>query len=208
MRRAPLYVIFEGIDGAGKDTQADLLAQRLEALGQDPLRINEPDDSPDASIALLLRQELREGRYSDAHAALFLAERMALQQTKVVPALEAGRPVISARSFLSTLVYQQEQWPLDWLISLHTQLRAKPTHLIVLDIDVERAGKRRIDLGEVYERNPIQFRNRGRYQNLCTDPKLEPLLAPGCHRTVMATGSDKPAAIHKQVCAFVGIEAG
>lgn len=172
-----MYVVIEGIDGSGKDTQGDLLAKNL---GENTLRINEPDDS--LPTGKLLRQMLKEGSYVEAHAAMFLADRMAMLPTRVRPALEAGRDVVSVRSWMSTLVYQQENWPLEWLFDIHRQLPCKADHLIVLDIDPEVAldrASRRPGHDEFYEKLDVQQRNRGRYLDIAARARVKPLLAEG-----------------------------
>jgi dTMP kinase len=184
-----LYVITEGNDGAGKDTAADMLITRMEEAGLNPLRVAEPcEDLPHGQ---LLRKLLISGEHPESHAALFLADRMALQATQVVPALKAGRPVISVRSFLSTLTYQAGRWPLPWLLDIHRQMLAKPDVVIFLDVPPEeglrRVGKRAA-AKEVYERIDIQERNRARYLDLIVpegEDHLAPLLAPGCIRIVV-----------------------
>lgn len=176
-----ILTIIEGTDGSGKDSQADLLYTRLVDLGLNPLRVAEPCE--DLPTGKLLRQLLSSGEYRKAHAALFLADRMALYESMVQPALDAGRPVISVRSFLSTLVYQQENWPLEWLQDIHKQMPAKPNVVIWLDVDPEtgmsRVGKRAL-AKEVYEKIDIQQRNRARYRSLLegTPARVAPLLAP------------------------------
>lgn len=163
----PIYCVLEGIDGCGKDFQANRLTEHLKSNGHNPLRINEPDE--DFDTGKILRNYLRSGLYREAHAPLFLANRMELLAYKVRPALDAGRPVVSSRSFLSTLVYQQENWPLPWLLDLHRQLPERPSDIIVLDVDPEEAAKRRATRGgyeEVYEKLEIQKRNRVRYREL------------------------------------------
>ncbi len=159
-----MYVIIEGIDGCGKDTQGDLLAEHQ---GPSVLRVNEPDS--ELPTGKLLRQMLKEGTYVEAHAAMFLADRMALLSEKVRPALAVGQPVVSVRSWMSTLVYQQENWPLDWLMDIHRQLPCKATHLILLDLDPEVAlgrATRRPGHNEFYEKLDIQKRNRQRYLDI------------------------------------------
>jgi len=129
--------------------------------------VNEPDDT--LPTGKLLRQMLKDGSYVEAHAAMFLADRMAMLSTKVRPALAAGHDVVSVRSFVSTLVYQQENWPLDWLLKIHEQLPCKATHLIILDLDsAEALGRatRRPGHMEFYEKLDIQARNRQRYLDL------------------------------------------
>lgn len=162
-----MYVVLEGIDGAGKDEQGNRLHARLVAQGKQTLRVNEPDDT--LPTGKLLRQMLKEGTYVEAHAAMFLADRMAMLATKVRPVLEAGGDVVSVRSFVSTLVYQQENHDLSWLFDIHRQLPCKATHLILLDLDPEVAlqrATRRPGHMEFYEKLEIQQRNRQRYLDI------------------------------------------
>lgn len=174
-----MYIVIEGIDGCGKDTQADLLVGWLTSKGYDPLRVNEPDS--ELPTGRILRELLRSGEHQSAHAALFVADRMALGAAKILPALEAGRPVVSARSFLSTLAYQQENWPLDWLLCLHQQLPARPDLVVILTMDPNEALARVIGRGgkvEVYERREVQHRNARRYLELAGNLGVRALLRP------------------------------
>lgn len=187
-----MYVLFEGLDGSGKTFQVKLLAQHLQKQGEDPLCVQEPDT--DMPGGLELRQLLTSGKHREAYPGLFLANRMALQTTKVLPALLSGRPVISDRSFLSTLVYQQqENWPLPWLLDIHAQLPVKANLLIVLDMDPAEALARTQTRGtgpEVYERLDIQRRNQKRYLDLALDPRILQFLAPrGEARILDASGT-------------------
>lgn len=159
-----MYYIIEGGDGSGKDTQADLLTQHLRNQGQKVLRVNEPDST--LPTGALLRSLLKSGEYMEAHALLFVADRMALQQTKILPALKRGEHVVSVRSWLSTLVYQQEHWPLAWLAALHAQMPCKADRLFLLDVPTEVGldrVRRRQGVTEVYETRDIQERCRLRY---------------------------------------------
>jgi dTMP kinase len=193
-----MYILIEGIDGTGKDTQADLLAQWM---GPDTLRVNEPDAT--LPTGKLLRQMLKDGSYLEAHAAMFLADRMAMLSTKVRPALAEGRHVVSSRSWMSTLVYQQENWPRTWLFDIHRQLPCKATHLIVLDLDPEVALQRattRPGHNEFYEKLDIQKRNRDRYLDIAT--KAEPFLARGgVVRVLDALGT--PQEVHARIASWM-----
>jgi len=186
MKSRGSYVVVEGGDGSGKDTQADLLCGWFRSKGLDPLRLNEPDDT--LPTGKLMRQMLKDGSYVKAHAVMFLADRMAMLPERVTPARDSGRPVVCCRSFLSTLVYQQENWPLDWLFAIHKQLPEKPTHLVILDVPPEvgmaRVGKR-VGHTEYYEKVGVQKRVRERYRELASkDPRLEDMMEP---RHVIAT---------------------
>ena len=204
------YIVIEGIDGSGKDTVADKLTTLYSLKGQNPLRINEPSDSN--PIGRLLRTLLLEGSCPKAHAALFLADRTELLGTVVEPALQEGRPVICVRSFLSTLVYQQEHWDLDWLISLHTQMPAKPDTILVLDLTVPEAlmrGKLRGRTREYYEREGVLMRVRDRYLRRAQDPALSALLRqdpPG--QILVVDGSGTEEEVFNRVKTALGITDG
>lgn len=163
-----MYLCLDGIDGAGKDLQADRLEHHLRSMGMNPLRVQEPDVGMPGGAEL--RALLKSGNHPEAHVGLFLANRMALQVTRILPAIQEGRPVLSVRSFASTLVYQREQgYPLSWLLDIHRQLPCKATHMILLDIDPEIAlqrATRRPGHMEFYEQVDIQKRNRQRYLDL------------------------------------------
>ncbi len=100
---AGAFITLEGIDGAGKSTQARLLA---EALGPETLLLREPGGTPvgerlremlkDASLELTPRAEL----------LLFCAARAELVERVIRPALEAGRDVVCDRFIDSTVAYQ------------------------------------------------------------------------------------------------------
>jgi len=174
-----VYIIIEGPDRAGKDTQAVMLIDRMKAEGLDPLLVAEPCE--DLPTGKLLRQLLKSGLYREAHPGLFLADRMALQANIIKQALEAGRPVVSVRSFLSSICYQAENWPVSWLWAIHDALPIKPTHVIILDVDSEEGQKRvgrDVRVPEVYEKISIQRRVRDRYLDLPREDLFWRALAP------------------------------
>lgn len=196
------YYILEGCDGCGKDTQGDRLYARLAKSGP-ALRVNEPDSS--LPTGQLLRQMLKDGSYVEAHAAMFLADRMAMLSTKVRPFLASGGSVVSVRSWMSTLVYQQENWPLEWLFDIHKQLPCKATHLIVLDLDPEvalqRATKRPGHM-EFYEKVDIQRRNRQRYLDIAE--QAGQFLAPG-GRVGVLDASGTPDEVEALIVEWLGL---
>ena len=200
-----MYLIIEGIDGSGKDSAADLFVKHFQNQGLDHLRIHEPDETLPGGAEL--RRLMKTGANRETYPGLFMANRMALQMSKVLPALLTGRPVISVRSFLSSLVYQQEQWPLDWLFDIHRMLPAKPDVIIILDVDpaegLERVSGRGV-AKEAYERLDIQTRNRQRYLDLVSDPRLYDFLAPGGKVIVQGTTGLDPVVIHEKIVQALG----
>ena len=105
------FVVFEGGEGAGKSTQARLLAEALRGEGIDVLLTREPGGTPGAEAIrqLLLAPpgpELHGGWPASAEALLFAAARADHVARAIRPALEAGRWVVSDRFLDSSRAYQ------------------------------------------------------------------------------------------------------
>ena len=100
-----VFVVFEGGEGAGKTTQARVLARRLQREGHPAVLIREPGGT---SLGESLRRRLK-GR-SDvtplAELLLFMAARAQLVEEVIAPRLRAGGSVVCDRFSASTLTYQ------------------------------------------------------------------------------------------------------
>ena len=101
------FIAFEGGEGAGKSTQARLLAAALDARGIACVVTREPGGTPGAEAvrALLLGTE-GEGWHPRAEALLFAAARSDHVARLIGPALEAGHWVICDRFVDSSRAYQ------------------------------------------------------------------------------------------------------
>ena len=100
-------ISFEGLDGAGKTTQIELLGRWLDMQQMPYLRTREPGGTPlgiEIRQLLLNRPELAITPL--AEALLFQADRAQHFATVVLPALEAGRLVITDRCFDASIAYQ------------------------------------------------------------------------------------------------------
>jgi dTMP kinase len=99
------YIALEGIDGCGKSTQQNLLAEHLKSKGLEVLCLREPGST---KLAEDIRHILLHGDAIDprAEALLFSAARAQLIEEVIRPAIAQGKWVISDRSFWSTLAYQ------------------------------------------------------------------------------------------------------
>jgi dTMP kinase len=105
--RKGLLVSFEGLDGAGKTTQMDLLAQWLADHSVDYLRTREPGGTPlGGEIRHLLFQHPELTITPLAEAFLFQADRAQHFSTLVLPALAEGKLVLTDRCFDSSIAYQ------------------------------------------------------------------------------------------------------
>lgn len=149
-----LFISFEGGDGAGKSTQADLLARRLGVADQTGavLRTREPGGTP---VGLQIRQVLLHGDdVSDrAEALLYAADRAHHVATVVRPALARGEIVITDRYMDSSMAYQSAARGLERDdirgLSLWAVQGLVPDLTVLLDVPVS-AGRGR--LGGTYDR--------------------------------------------------------
>ncbi|MFQ5653798.1 MAG: dTMP kinase [Planctomycetota bacterium] len=102
-----IFVAIEGVDGAGKSTQVELLRRRVSRRGGNPLVVREPGGTAlgEAVRGILLdRGEIPIS--TEAELLLFLASRVQLHEEVIAPAVAEGRFVLSDRYHLSTVVYQ------------------------------------------------------------------------------------------------------
>jgi dTMP kinase len=100
-----MFVTFEGLDGSGKTTQAELLRDHLQEAGRSVVLTREPGGTPlgERIRELLLGED---GMTRWAEAALFAAARAELVARVIRPALERGDEVICDRYVDSSLAYQ------------------------------------------------------------------------------------------------------
>jgi dTMP kinase len=101
-----LFITLEGGEGAGKSTQAALLADRLTAAGRVVLRTREPGGAPGAEVlrGLLLGGTVDWSAAAETH--LHFAARAEHLARTILPALEAGTIVVCDRFADSTMAYQ------------------------------------------------------------------------------------------------------
>jgi dTMP kinase len=135
-----VFVVLEGLDGAGSTTQAQLLSQRLQALGQAYLTY-EPSDGP---AGLQIRMVLGHRVRTDPAtlAALFAADRMdhlyhQEGEGGILAHLRQGIDVVSDRYYLSSLAYQGMDLDWDWLWHMHARcIRPDITFFVDVAVDV------------------------------------------------------------------------
>jgi len=142
------FISFEGIDGAGKSTHIEGIAERLRARGLDVLRTREPGGTP---LAEALR-ELVLHKPMDAltEALLIFAARRDHLATCIEPALARGAVVLSDRFTDATFAYQGAGRGFDlavltalegWVQSVPGGLR-QPDLTLWFDLDPAVAAER------------------------------------------------------------------
>lgn len=152
------FIVFEGIDGSGKSTQAKLLQQKLNQAGHKTYLTFEPTDSPIGSVI----RNIFKRRIEAAHetiASLFVADRLdhLLNNTNgILKKLNEGYTVICDRYYLSSYAYQGAHVDMDWVIQANSKSAAllKADVTIYIDISPEesldRVHKGRSDI-EIFE---------------------------------------------------------
>lgn len=164
------FIVFEGIDGAGKSTQIEKLRQKLVSEGRKVFITAEPTASVTGGI---LRDALS-GNYKRSAselAAMFLSDRVfhnVNESVGINQALEKGFDVISDRYYYSSFAYQGLDSDIDWVIDMNLNCPdiRKPDLCIFLDLDAEKS-KSRIDTNratvEIFEKEEILNKIRGKF---------------------------------------------
>ena len=178
------YIVIEGNDGTGKSTQVAKLANYFRERGRTVCVVEEPgSDDPEKStpIADELRKVIKNGdltRSAAVNVALFSAARRELWREKIRPALEHGEIVLSARNYISTLVYQgrgegYDESEILRLTKLFTDERYfHPDIMIILSLSHDKREERIAMRGEL--KNPDTFESRGQdFQEKVDDGYLE-----------------------------------
>jgi dTMP kinase len=184
-----MFVTFEGLDGSGKSTQAELLRRRLEADGREVVATREPGGT---ELGEGIRELLLGGAEAIspwAEAALFLAARVQLVEEVIRPALERGAHVVCDRYIDSSLAYQGLARGLGVERVLELNLEAVggllPDVTFVLLVDPDVARRRMGEERDRIEREDDGFRAR-------VDAAYRELAARFPER-VIALDGDRPA---------------
>ncbi len=164
------FIVFEGIDGAGKTTQIELLAQALRAEGRLVYQTAEPTESVSGG---LLRDALGgvSKRTACEMAAMFVLDRI-FHNVNPVSGIEKmladGIDVICDRYYYSSLAYQGSEIEGDWVwrMNLDCPEIRHPDLCIFLDLTPEQSMER-INRGrvthEIYETEDRLRRVRDRF---------------------------------------------
>ncbi len=149
-RRAGLLIVFEGIDGTGKSTQVQMLAEALRGLGREVVTTFEPTDGPHGRRIRELFTR-RDTVSPEEELALFMADRRQHVAEVILPALAAGQVVLSDRYYLSTAAYQGAAGlDAERIIAENESFAPVPDCVLLLEVPIA-VGRHRIEAlrGEV-----------------------------------------------------------
>lgn len=186
-----MYIVFEGIDGAGKTTQIQMLKEWLEANGFRVETFVEPTDSKVGKLIreILQRPDATTDEVQKVLALLFAADRLLIMDELN----DESKIIISDRSFISSLAYQDNP---EWVKELNKYAK-EPDLLLLLDLDVKTSVSR--TSGEdTFENEETLTRVKEAYLNLAKDYTHEIIDA---NRGVNRVSSD----IKKAVAPYLGM---
>jgi dTMP kinase len=158
-----MFVTFEGLDGSGKSTQAELLRARLEADGVDVVSTREPGGT---ELGEGVRNLVLHGGHVGAwaEALLYVAARAQLVDEVIRPALERGAAVICDRYVDSSVAYQGvgRELGLDRMLELNIAAVGGllPTRTFLLELDPDEVSSRIRRHFDRLEREGDDFRAR------------------------------------------------
>jgi len=165
------FIVLEGGEGAGKSSQ---IAKLKEIFGGKIVVTREPGGSPYAEEIRNLILKSQNAGQADAktHFALFWAARADHMRNKIIPALEAGKMVISDRFDSSTFAYQIYGQEAKELEKFFWQMREfylgdiVPDLYIYMDVEVKEGLRRKQTQGKDemnhFDERKVDFHNRMR----------------------------------------------
>lgn len=137
-----ILIVFEGIDGSGKSTQAEILMKTLHSKGFDVVYFQEP--SKGKWGRKIKRKALHPDSLSPQEELdLFQKDRKENVEKNLKPALERKRVVILDRYYYSTIAYQGAKGIDEKLIKrMNEEFIIKPDLVFILDIDPQKGLER------------------------------------------------------------------
>jgi dTMP kinase len=170
-----IFVTFEGIEGSGKSTQAELFIRWLKEKGKKVISLREPGSTKlgEKVRDILLFSE--PDQISDsAELLLFLAARAQIAEEKIKPALDSGSIVVLDRYSDSTLAYQGYAGVIavETIREMNAFATAgiSPDITFILDIDIEE-GLKRSGCKDRIENKGLEFHSKVKagYHKLAQD---------------------------------------
>lgn len=182
------YIVFEGIDGAGKTTQAQLLAKKINAY-----LFHEPYPN---ELGKYIKKMITSKQYKpETYALVFAAQRLVFRDEILAEKLKTEKWIVGDRSFYSSIIYQHALGAdLEWLKTINKHM-VIPDITFVLDISTETFLKRRGETNIMFERKEFQEKIRNLYLTLTE-------IYPD-HNIIIVDGELSIDEIHEQIMKIV-----
>ncbi len=178
MRKGSFFLVIEGIEGAGKTTQARLLERRLKKEGYEVCRIREPGGTSLSERIRKLLLHSKDEISPEAELCLYLSARAQLIHEVIKPALSEGKWVIADRYLYSTIAYQGygRGLPLSEVkrFTLFIAGKFSPDIAFLIDLPPE-IGLKRVKRKDRFESLELSFHRKVRkgYLDIAREFKME-----------------------------------
>lgn len=192
-----MFISFDGVDGAGKSTQIQLLREWLTARGQQVVMCRDPGST---SLGEKLRDVLLSHHGLPIHRRsemlLYMAARSQLVEEIIRPALARGEWVLSDRYLLANVVYQAHAGGMDsedvWQTGEIATGGLMPNLTIVLDMPAAAARERQGRPPDRIEAQGLEYMERVR-QGFLKEATL------GRIPIAVVSAAQPPETVHAQV---------
>jgi dTMP kinase len=159
------FIVLEGLDGAGKSTQAPLILDFLKCKGRLAHQTSEPTQFlPGGLVRSRLMGEWKSS--ADCLQLLFAADRADHIEKEIAPKLKFGVDVVCDRYFMSSLAYGAVDSDFDWLAQINSRFLI-PDLTIYLDVPPKICAQRLAANGksiELFEKVEILEKVAHNYQ--------------------------------------------
>jgi len=193
--RTGLFIVFEGVEGAGKTTHLRRLSRRLDQLGIAHVVVREPGGTPAGERIRDIILDPGSELFSETELLLLLAARAEFVRRVVQPALERGELVLGDRYELSTLAYQGAARGIGMdrvrRINAFATAGLKPEGTVLLRIDPESGRGRKTEAADRMERESVVFHRAvaDAYDELAeTEPEV-----------ISINSGDTPDVVHRRI---------
>lgn len=201
------FIVLEGIDGAGKTTQARLLAAELRRRGARVLCVREPGGTSIGEKVRRLLLDRANHMETACELYLYMAARAQLVAERIRPALRAGRAVVCDRFLYSSAAYQGEAGGLGVRAVLELGRLAVhgvvPDCVLILDLDPRLARRRKCGDGRAAV---DRIEKRGLAYQTAVRRGFRRVAKLLGRRATLIDASGDPAAVHRRILRAIGEE--
>jgi dTMP kinase len=195
--RAGLFIVFEGVEGAGKTTHLRRLSRRLDRLGIAHIVVREPGGTPAGERIRDIVLDPGSELFPETELLLLLAARAEFVRRVVEPALARGELVLGDRYELSTFAYQGVARGIGLEVAREINEFAtsglRPDGTVLLRIAPESGRGRKLDAADRMESESDQFHDAvaRAYDELSSREA----------NVIVIESDDSPEAVHQRIWA-------
>ena len=172
MVKRGVFICIEGIDASGKSTQARWLVRNLRRRGFNAIYTTEPSKGEVGSFIRRYILQRKKRVPSVIEALLFAVDRVDHVESRIEPALESGKIVVSDRYVYSSLAYQGAAGlDVGWIDQIN-RMALPPDLSIYIDVPPEVVVKRMRRRRSVMETLENLRRVREVYKQLVRERRL------------------------------------